>query len=134
MLPQARLRTSRRKAASRPSPREWLANPILRPSASQAMPLDLTAASFDAHASRSDIPLLVDFRAGWCGPCRRIAPAFAAAARQFEPNLRLAKLDIEAGQGSAGRHGIRSIPTTIFFSKGGEVARGVSLVTEGRMI
>ena len=86
-------------------------------------PVELGAANFDAHMERSDIPQLVDFWAPWCGPCRSMAPAFAQAAKQLEPEFRLAKVNTEDEQQLAARFGIRSIPTLALFRRGKEVAR-----------
>ena len=86
-------------------------------------PLLLDDASFDKHITRSQIPVVVDFWAPWCGPCLQMAPFFHEAAQQLEPQVRLAKLDTEAHQSIAVRYGIRSIPTMIVFQGGREVAR-----------
>ncbi|WP_136067590.1 thioredoxin TrxC [Modicisalibacter radicis] len=86
-------------------------------------PVDLTAGNYDALVNRSELPVVVDFWAGWCGPCKMMAPVFAQVAGELEPRMRFAKLDTEAEQALAGRFGIRSIPTLIVFREGREVAR-----------
>ncbi len=86
-------------------------------------PISLTAMEFDLHASRTDIPLVVDFWAPWCGPCRMMAPAYEEAAKLLEPKVRLAKVNTEEQQALAARFGITSIPTLVVFREGREVAR-----------
>jgi thioredoxin 2 len=97
-------------------------------------PLALDEVGFARQVSRSDLPLVVDFWAPWCGPCRMMAPAFEEAARVLEPHARLIKINTEESQGLASRLGIRSIPTLAVFKGGGEVARTAGAMDAGRLV
>jgi len=97
-------------------------------------PLVLNESQFDIHIQRSDIPVVVDFWAPWCGPCRMMAPGFSQAARELEPRYRFVKVDTEQEQTLAARFGIRSIPTLAVFRNGREVARQAGAMDATRLI
>ena len=86
-------------------------------------PTEVTDATFRQQVERCDLPVVVDFWAGWCAPCQTMAPVVDAAAANLRPHARVAKMEVDQNPQTAGRFGIRSIPTIILFRGGQELDR-----------
>ena len=96
-------------------------------------PVALDEAGFERHVDGNDVPVVVDFWAPWCGPCRMMAPEFEKAAGMLEPEVRFAKVNTEEAQALAMRHRIRSIPTMAIFRNGEEKARQSGAMTAAQI-
>jgi thioredoxin 2 len=88
-----------------------------------AHPVELSEQNVMLHITRNDIPVLVDFWAPWCGPCRMMAPAYEKVAQRLEPDLRVAKLNTEEAKQIAAKYDIQNIPTLALFKDGQEISR-----------
>lgn len=96
-------------------------------------PVALDEAGFERHVAGNDVPVVVDFWAPWCAPCRMMAPEFEKAAGMLEPGVRFAKVNTEEAQSLAMRHRIRSIPTMAIFRNGEEKARQSGAMTAAQI-
>jgi thioredoxin 2 len=97
-------------------------------------PIELSESAFDDFVRRSGLPVIADFWAPWCGPCRAMAPQFEKAARELKGRASLVKVNTEQAPGLAARMGIRAIPTLALFRNGAEVRRVSGALDAGSLV
>ncbi len=97
-------------------------------------PVAITDASFEAEVLKSDKPVIVDFWATWCGPCKMIAPILEEIAGEYADKVKVAKLDVDANNQTPGKFGIMSIPSLLFFKNGEEVDRVIGAVPKSQLL
>jgi thioredoxin 1 len=95
--------------------------------------LAVTDGDFDQVVLKSDVPVMVDFWATWCGPCRMVAPIVEELAREYDGKVKVAKVDVDENPGIAARYGIRSIPSILFFRGGQVVAQSIGAVPRAEL-
>ncbi len=98
------------------------------------MAVMLSADNFDQEVLRSDLPVLVDFWAEWCGPCRMLGPTIEELSREYQGKIKVCKLNVDEAADIAGQYGVMSIPTVIVFSKGKVVRQSVGAVPKEKLV
>ena len=99
-----------------------------------AKPIEVTDQTFDQAVLEADVPIVVDFWAVWCGPCKMIAPALEEIAAEYAEQLQVAKLDVDHNNATAMKYGVMSIPTLILFKKGNPVERIVGFMPKEKLV
>jgi thioredoxin 1 len=95
---------------------------------------EFTSDNFESEVLKSDLPVLVDFTATWCGPCKQLAPIVEKVADEFEGKVKVGKLDVDGAQQLAIKYGVRNVPTVIVFRGGQQTGKHVGLLTKDKLV